>query len=165
MKKKLLDYYQRQRNYGRSTLYATALIPYKAARNLLLPDTTVRRLNGNVNIGFALYHRPLLVSYPRSGTNWIRYIIESITSKPTPGQTRLHTGTDYYIDRAHQAYDVMHRYRKVLMVIRDYREAIIRHHTECWQATHNVCTFLDNESIKDPPQWYIRNLQPEVQFQ
>lgn len=116
-------------------------------------------LGGNVYRGFGLYDRPLLASYPRSGTNWTRYIIESLSGRPTPGQTRLIEGTNYYIDRAHQAYPVMNRYKKVVLVLRDYRECILRHQKAVWSNYSDVLSLLSDQGIREPASWYIENLK------
>jgi len=108
----------------------------------------------------------LLVSYSRSGTNWIRYIIEYLSGKPTPGQTRLHKGKrkSFFIDRAHCGFAVMHQYSKVILIIRDYRECLLRHNQELWSKTNDVKTFLEDQTVKHPPGWYIRNIQSFDEF-
>ena len=118
----------------------------------------------NVKAGFGLYDKPLLASYPRSGTNWIRYIIESLSGKPTPGQTRLHTGADYVIDRAHKAYPVMHRHQKVILVLRDYRECLLRNSFGLWAELNDSRQFLEEKVVLEPPHWYIDNLQAYDNF-
>ena len=109
--------------------------------------------------GFQLYDRPLLASYPRSGTNWIRYIIECLSKRPTPGQERLVRGDDYVIDRAHCAFLVMDRYRKVVLVVRDYRECLLRQHRDHWPSTRDVLALLTDESIEVPAWWYMKNIE------
>ena len=108
--------------------------------------------------GFGLYHLPLLASYSRSGTNWVRYFIEFTSGHPTPGQTRLIQGNDYYIDRAHCAYPIMDSYQQVVLVLRDYRECLLRHYKREWFKKRVVTRFLTNEDLKQPPSWYIKNL-------
>ena len=109
--------------------------------------------------GLGLYHRPLLVSYPRSGTNWVRYIVECISGCPTPGEERLVSGDNYFLDRAHRAYPVMKLYKKVLLIVRDYRECILRHKQDVWSDYPDVVALLTDETHEHPPSWYIQNIQ------
>ncbi len=120
---------------------------------------------GNVINGFYLIEKPLLVSYSRSGTNWIRYIIEYISNKPTPGQTRLHSGADYVIDRAHKGYPVLHHYNKVILLIRNYRECLLRHHSSLWTALKDAKAFLLYENVEQPPIWFIKNIEAFDKFE
>ncbi|MFW6281313.1 MAG: hypothetical protein ACOC1O_00785 [bacterium] len=76
---------------------------------------------------FGKTNLPLLVTFPRSGTNWIRYIIEYFSDKPTPGETRLKRGHNYIIDRAHNAKDLINNYNKVILCLRDYKEIFGKH--------------------------------------
>lgn len=109
--------------------------------------------------GFGLYDRPLLASYSRSGTNLCRYIIEYITKQPTPGQLRLIHGTNYYTDRAHCAYPIMHKYGQVVLLVRDYRECLLRHHKNFWLKCRDTEHFLTSQKLEQPPSWYINNIQ------
>jgi hypothetical protein len=102
---------------------------------------------------------PLLASYPRSGTNWIRYFIEQVTNRPTPGQFRCVSGTDYVIDRAHKAYPVLHKYRRVILVVRDYKECFLRNNKTHWLATNDVDLFLEDSTTPQPCFWYIKNIE------
>lgn len=118
-----------------------------------------KRLSGSVIEGFQLYNKPLLVSYSRSGTNWIRYIVEYLSGKPTPGAIRLvDVGYDFAIDRAHKGFSVINRYKKALLVIRDYRECLLRHCNSDWQELNNVVDFLESNISKQAPKWYIENI-------
>jgi hypothetical protein len=121
----------------------------------------IRGCDGNVFYGYGLYDRPLLVSYSRSGTNWIRYIIEYLSGRPTPGQQRLFKGKpkEFFIDRAHCGFEVMHQYKRVMLVIRDYRECLLRHNQALWARINNVNTFLEDMTVKHPPVWYIQNIR------
>ncbi len=115
--------------------------------------------------GFKRYDLPLLVSYPRSGTNWIRYFMETMTEQPTPGSERTLTGNDYCIDRAHAGWKVMGQYSKVILVLRDYRECIIRQQgIERVHRYSNIEKFLNGRLFKQPPNWYIRNIQKFDEF-
>jgi hypothetical protein len=118
----------------------------------------------NVVEGFHLFHLPLLASYSRSGTNLIRYAVEHISGRPTPGQKRLHKGPNLVFDRAHKAYPVMERYPCAILVLRDYRECLLRQHAGLWHKCPDVVSFLENETVAQPPGWYIRNLEAFDRF-
>ena len=150
--KLLRRYYKRRQHEGMPFLVATLILPWRAYKRH-------RRRHRNVLVGLKRYELPILVSYSRSGTNWIRYFIEYCSRQPTPGQTRLFEGTNYIIDRAHCAFPVLHRYARAILVIRDYRECLLRHNRPSWLATRNVSTFLEDESLKQPCSWYIRNIE------
>ena len=111
---------------------------------------------------------PLLVSYPRSGTNWIRYVIEYCTKQPTPGENRLVRGNNlmyvilnggFAIDRAHKGYVVMQQYPKAVLVIRNYKECLIRQFKTKWQQYDSLEAFLTSEDLHTPPHWYIKNIE------
>ena len=113
----IAQYFRSQKLKGRSLFVALILLIPVSLK--YLPEIVNHLMvfsfmsaNKNVITGHGFYDKPLLVSYPRSGTNWIRYIIESLSGKPTPGQERVHTGTDYVMDTAHKGYPVIHRYNK-----------------------------------------------------
>lgn len=121
---------------------------------------------GNVIDGFSNYHLPLLLSYSRSGTNWIRYFIEVTTSRPTPGQKRLLGGSNYYLDRAHAGYRNIHNYQKVLLIVRNYKECIVRHHgmNLIKSQYSDVVNFLNDLSIEQPASWYMKNIMAFDEF-
>jgi sulfotransferase family protein len=118
--------------------------------------TTRRKIN--VQTGLRKYELPLLITYPRSGTNWLRYIIEYVSDRPTPGAVRLINGDNYLIDRAHKGFEVIDNYKKVLLVIRDYRECLIRHNQAFWEKHNDVEELLSNQTIAQPASWYINNI-------
>jgi len=156
-------YYSKQSANGLSKFKATLVFPK------YLYDRTVRRMQkkrmGGVVGGFSKFDLPLLASYSRSGTNWIRYFIETITNRPTPGQFRCVAGTDYVIDRAHCAFPVLHKYRSVLLIIRDYKECLLRHHKNHWLATKDVKAFMESTRVKQPCGWYMENIKAFDNFQ
>ena len=151
MIRKTINYIGKERKKGNS--YLSIII--SGLKILLF------RPYGNVICGFSMYDKPLLVSYSRSGTNWVRYFIESNTGKATPGQKRLIEGYDYYIDRAHAGYTTMHNYRKVLFLVRDYKECIVRHHgiNNIRENYNTLQDFLNNDNIKQPVSCYIENIR------
>ena len=53
----------------------------------------------------------ILISFPRSGANWVRYVVESVTGRPTPGYKKLVVGDDYVFHRTH---DVRVRHEEVV---------------------------------------------------
>lgn len=115
-------------------------------------------IEGHQIDGYGRFDVPLLASYSRSGTNWIRYVVEWVAQAPTPGQVRLYSGTDFVIDRAHRAFTHMHEYEAVVLVVRDYRECLLRHHRDLWDRTRDVRTFLLTEDVPQPPSWYWQNI-------
>lgn len=121
--------------------------------------TYLRSKRRGVTYGLRRFDLPLLASYSRSGTNWIRYFIEYVGGRPTPGQTRLVEGQDYCIDRAHCAYPIMHSYGQVILVIRDYRECIVRHYRRIWPEYPSAQALLTDDALKHPVSWYIRNIE------
>ena len=160
---RIRTYYRLQQANGNGYLAATFRLPghgLQQWRLWLKYPTYVKTLHG-----FRQYDLPLLASYSRSGTNWVRYFLESVTERPTPGQPRIYHGDNYCIDRAHRAFKVMPRYQKVVLLVRDYRECILRHHRDIWSAYPDPTTLLMDEGLEQPPLWYIRNLQAFDQFQ
>ncbi len=124
----------------------------------------ILRIKGVIN-GFERRDLPLLITYSRSGTNWLRYVIELLTGRPTPGHKRLHGGEDYVIDRAHQGYRVAHEYERIILVIRNYKESLIRHYIDEWKDSNerrdtlDVVGFLESKSGRQPPGWFIKNIK------
>ena len=120
-----------------------------------------RFLKQNTINGFRRYDLPLLMSYSRSGTNWLRYFMEMVSERPTPGFERYIKGrTDYLIDRAHAAFKVAHRHPKLILVLRDYRECLIRQHgAEQLKAFPTIKAFLEEKYLFQPAFWYIKNIQ------
>ncbi len=163
-------YFRSQRLKGRSLFVALILfipVSLKYLPKVLNHLVVFSFMSGKKNVitGHGFYDKPLLISYPRSGTNWIRYIIECLSGKPTPGQERVHSGTDYIIDRAHKAYPVIHRHDKVILILRDYRECLLRSNIESWLEFGDVERFLEERGTFTPPHWYIDNLKEYDLFQ
>jgi hypothetical protein len=52
----------------------------------------------------------------------------------------------------------MDSHQQVVLVLRDYRECLLRHYKQEWYKCRNVTRFLGNEDLKQPPSWYIKNL-------
>ncbi len=88
----------------------------------------------------------LLLSYPRSGSNWLRYCVEFLTKEPTVGPEHLSTklnqpyGTrckigvdltlDYIIFRAHETNPDTYK-KPLILLLRNYKECIPRHNLLC----------------------------------
>ncbi|MEO9476656.1 MAG: sulfotransferase domain-containing protein [Cyclobacteriaceae bacterium] len=124
---------------------------------------TIHR-NKNLIHGRALYSLPVLVSYPRSGTNWLRFIIESLTDKRTPGQIRYSRSKEYAVDRAHCASKNGMKYDKMILVLRDYRECMLRHLDALWLHHQNVEDFLNEQNVISKPSWYVDNIKAFEDF-
>ena len=126
--------------------------------------------NKGVYTGFQRRDLPLLITYSRSGTNWLRYVIELLSGRPTPGHERLHGGEDYVVDRAHQGYLVAEEYRRIILVVRNYKESLVRHYIDEWKANKDgsrnvdVVGFLDDRSGRQPPEWFIENIRAYHEF-
>lgn len=86
--------------------------------------------------------RGLVASYPRSGLNWVRYCVEHFSGRPTPGLPLLHRDGPFILHRSHDLaglgwwdqhpwpalYDPAGRprYRRLLLLLRNYQEARAR---------------------------------------
>lgn len=151
-------YYRAQSMKGFNCYSATLAAPIKVFERLCL-QLAPKKKRGSMSYGFGLCDLPLLASYSRSGTNWVRYFIEYTSGHPTPGQTRLIQGDNYFIDRAHCAYPIMNSYKKIVLVLRDYKECLLRQNKESWLKHPDVYSFLTSEELKQPPYWYIKNLE------
>ncbi|MEA5532393.1 hypothetical protein [Crocosphaera sp. XPORK-15E] len=83
----------------------------------------------------------IIVSYPASGFNWVRYCIEYFTGLRTAGKTKLIEDGELAVYRTHYVkyaaevdscfcpfYDDQGKplHRKVVLILRDYRESFIR---------------------------------------
>ena len=80
----------------------------------------------------------ILLSYPRSGNTWVRYILEFLSKRPTQGYdhktdvplgARTNIGVDLKAPpiavKSHR--ELGGKDDKLLVIVRDYREAITRH--------------------------------------
>lgn len=91
-----------------------------------------------------------LLSYPRSGNTWLRYMVEYFTGKPTIGYTVVEAGsfdkqplihkdsTDYILTKRHEWDDNWTTSDKVILIIRNYKEAIIRHECQYTKPTIEI---------------------------
>ncbi|MEM9563685.1 MAG: sulfotransferase domain-containing protein [Actinomycetota bacterium] len=53
----------------------------------------------------------------------------------------------------------MSKYDRVLLVVRDYRECLLRHNAKQWSEIGSVEAFLDAEGSFQWPGWYIENIR------
>jgi len=148
-------YFKDLRSYGYSMGYSMVNFPAFAFRKM--QNTKQKK---NVLQGFGLYSKPLIVAYSRSGNNWIRYYLEVMTGLRTPGVARhIEEGENFGFDRSHAGYNVMNRYYKVLLILRNYRDCLIRHHgVELIRSYDTISDFLTTGDVQQPPAWYIKNL-------
>lgn len=65
----------------------------------------------------------------------------------------------FAIDRAHKGFEVMPQYPKVLLIIRNYKECLIRQFKTKWQQYESVEDFLTSTNLHTPPLWYIENIK------
>lgn len=150
---RIARYFEHQKQKGCSVFGSTVALPYN-----IVQYARRTSIEGKQISGYQRYDLPLLASYSRSGTNWIRYIIETISGQPTPGQVRVHYGANFVVDRAHQAFPIMSLYPKVILLLRDYRECLLRHHRRLWEHSAGVTSFLEATDAFQPPCWYIGNV-------
>lgn len=83
-----------------------------------------------------------IVSYPRSGNTWLRYIIEYLSNQPTNGlidkpnkydklqKPLLINGDNYIAYKLHSFDPKITNRDKVILIIRNYKECIIRHNKD-----------------------------------
>lgn len=154
----LQSYLRRNKARNRSAALALLSLPYKVYRKKVV--------GGDVIYGFNLHDKPLVVSYSRSGMNWLRYSAEYLTGCPTPGHQRLldPSNGEFLFDRAHKGFVPIDRYDKVIMVVRNYKECLVRHLSNEWQNAATVADFLEDKSALQPAYWYIYNLQAYEDF-
>ena len=77
---------------------------------------------------------PLVLSYPRSGMNWLRYCVERMSGRPTPGpDLGLVPPGDFVFCRLHDTWQGTRtatwrgaRWDRVCLIVRDYRESYVR---------------------------------------
>ena len=165
--KRICNYVRRRQAKGESKLKATMLIPFRSLQYL-----THHRKPNSVT-GFKIYEKPLLITYARSGTNWVRYVIEYLSQQPTPGYKIL-VGTqkppklgrpayskkdNYIIDRAHIATNTIHKHSSSILILRNYKECLIRHLPNEWSSSASVKEFLEETSSPLPPSEYIKNIK------
>ncbi|MGK7899369.1 MAG: sulfotransferase domain-containing protein [Xenococcus sp. (in: cyanobacteria)] len=151
------SYLARNRSRNQSAISAIISLPKKLYRKKLS--------GGDVIYGYRMYDKPIVISYSRSGMNWLRYSMEFLTNRPTPGHLRLIEEGDFLFDRAHKGYVSIHRYQKVIMLLRDYKECLLRQLPLEWEKNNSVIDFLNDKSSIQPPYWYINNLQAYHNFQ
>ena len=155
----LQSYLQRNKARNRPPALALLTLPYKMYRKKVI--------GGDVIYGFGMYDRPLVISYSRSGMNWLRYSLEYLTGRPTPGHQRLlkPDENEFLFDRAHKGFVRINRYNKMIAIVRNYKECLIRHLSKEWESSSTVVDFLEDKSSLQPPYWYIKNLQAYEEHQ
>jgi len=70
----------------------------------------------------------------------------------------VHEGQNYVIDRAHCGFPEMDFHPRVILLIRDYRECLIRHHQRNWHPQDDVSAFLEDKEVDQSPTWYVNNI-------
>jgi hypothetical protein len=85
--------------------------------------------------------KTFLLSYPRSGNTWVRYIVEALSKRPTKGYGnkmdeaigfRINIGVDLnakpILEKSHKLYNNKKDNKdKLIVIIRNYKEVLIRH--------------------------------------
>jgi hypothetical protein len=59
----------------------------------------------------------------------------------------------------------MNQYKKVILVIRNYKECILRHHKKAWPKYSNIVSMLTDEELRQPASWYIKNIDAFDKFE
>lgn len=98
----------------------------------------------------------LLLSYPRSGNTWFRYCVEAITKRKTHGYLQEDSGhfdknhlgsyTDLGVNeedpdiliKRHALEDLNEPVEKLILLVRNYKEVVIRHRIESWKSGINL---------------------------
>jgi len=94
-----------------------------------------------------------LVSYPRSGNTWVRFILEWVSGRPSKGLSSIdkpmhqrisgpltHVNGETIIQKAHWVKNIKNKKGKLILIIRNPLEVILRHTKK-----------LDNKDID----WYM----------
>jgi len=83
-----------------------------------------------------------IISYPRSGNTWLRYIIEYLSNQSTNGlidvpnkhdklqKPLLKSGNNFIAHKLHSFDEKITDNDKVIIIIRNYKECIIRHNKD-----------------------------------
>ena len=102
---------------------------------------------------------PLLISYSRSGTNLVSYIIATISSKEVlDGFTKDPNNQIYIVDRAHNGAKRVKHYSKIILLLRNYKECIVRHHgIERINEFQSIKSFLQDKK-RQTSLWYANNV-------
>lgn len=95
--------------------------------------------------------KTIILSHPRSGINWIRYCVEFLTHRPTPGRRKLYKNNikgDFVFYRSHlpQLIEVPKHGDNLVLLLRNYKECMLRHRTFkriSKSAEINVRSFLN----------------------
>ena len=103
----------------------------------------------------------LLISYPKSGSNWVRYSIEFLTKRPTPGHFRLILNKKNPLFERVHGYNtklVMDDFDKIILLIRNYKECLISHRKQAFEKVKSIEDFF-SLNCKQPPAWYMSNIE------
>ena len=61
-------------------------------------------------------------------------------------------------------------YQRIILVVRNYKESLVRHYIDEWKANKDgshrvdVVDFLDDQSGRQPPEWFIENIRAFHEF-
>lgn len=105
---------------------------------------------------------PIIISYPRTGLNWVRYCLEYFSGRRTPGITKLIGDGDPIVYRTHDVlnrsgrrseawtpfYDAdgQPRFNKAILIIRDYKASYVR---EARRRLSRMESYMDNIAAFD----------------
>lgn len=128
------------------------------------PGTRFKRYYVTI-LRFLGLSKPLLISYPRSARNWVKYCIQFLSKRPGSYHTASLFRPNFVFDQTHRAglTGPLSGYRKCIIIIRNYKECLIRHNPDVFQNSASVQQFLTSNG-RQPPSWYILNIQDFDRF-
>lgn len=96
----------------------------------------------------------------------VSYIISTISSKAVPdGFTKNPKGKGYIIDRAHNGSLRANQYSKLILLLRNYKDCIVRHHgLDHIHKYPSLKRFLIDKKQNQPPVWYASNIMEFHKF-
>lgn len=112
---------------------------------------------------------PLLITYPRSGTHFLCYLLEFLSKKPTGGTIgdilipRNSGENNFVVITTHKGFKVINDYYKVILLIRNYKECLLRNLKKHWnnRADHpeRVKAFMEGVRNDQAPRSFMRNIE------
>jgi len=108
--------------------------------------------------------KSVLLSFPRSGRNWLMYCINYLGGEDNPkDEAILNNIIDWEHNNNKKRID---RYDKLILLVRNYKECIPRHYHPFIQITPVITTYLKSNPVMAGKRLneYIENLQTYNEF-
>ena len=109
-----------------------------------------------------------LLSYPRSGNTWLRYCAEFLTGHPTKGhvnkldndikELNFRNNENPILIKTHYPKQAITNPNGLLMIVRDYKEVLIRHAGKQRNENNNV-KFLESQTNGSTSIDYMKGLE------